>query len=316
VPRISILLPTHNRADVIGFAIASALRQTTGDFELLVVGDGCSDGTAEVVQGFGDERIHWYDLPKGPGFGYENRNVALRHARGELVAYLAHDDLWFPDHLERMAGHFEDPKVQIAYSRTLWIPPDGMILPITFNLYLPENIEPFLKRQINCIASANVMHRRACFERVGYWNSTIEAAADLDMWARIIDAYGLKSMAFESTPTAFHFRAKWRTEANAAPSEIQVWRTWAGGGELIPPQMRLTTPDGKSQQEAALDLLGTSWADEVRKGSTMFLDRLASSFVHSLTTGEWRALERLRSFRRKAMPDGSLRHSIWIAIRR
>ena len=48
----------------------------------------------------------------------------------------------------------------------------------------------------------------------------------------------------------------------------------------------------------------------------MFLDRLASSFVHSLTTGEWRALERLRSFRRKAMPDGSLRHSIWIAIRR
>src|SRR4029079_13453384 len=135
---------------------------------------------------------------------------------------------------------------------------------------------------------------------VGYWDSAMEACGDWDMWARVIDAYGPESMAFESAPTAFHFRAKWRTDANAAGPDIQVWRTWADAGDLVPPQMRLTVPEGRSQQEGALDLLGTSWAHEVRKGSTMFLDRLAGSFVHSRTTGEWRALERLRSFRRKA----------------
>ena len=128
-PRFSVLMPTHDRPHLIGFAIRSVLAQTRADLELLVVGDGAVDGTAAVVAGFGDPRIRWFDLPKGAGFGYANRNTALLAARGAIVAYAADDDIMLPDQLERLDAAFADPEVMFAYGQALWVSADGIMAP-------------------------------------------------------------------------------------------------------------------------------------------------------------------------------------------
>jgi uncharacterized coiled-coil protein SlyX len=222
-PRFSILLPTHNRADVLPFAILSVLGQTVQDYELLVVGDGCTDETAEVVARFEDPRVRWFDLPKAPGFGYANRNVALREARGGLIAFMAHDDIWLPDHLQLLEQHFADPAIELAYSRPLWVAPDGLITPTAFNLHERAMRESFLARQENHIPAACVVHRRECLARYGYWDEALPGGGDWDMWARIIAGGGEHNVAYESAPTCLHFRAIWKTEATAGVPEIPIW---------------------------------------------------------------------------------------------
>jgi glycosyltransferase involved in cell wall biosynthesis len=176
-PRFSVLLPTHDRADVVGFAISSVLEQTVPDFELLVVGDGCTDDTARVVASFGDPRVRWFDLPKGPGFGYANRDHALAEARGDLVAFMAHDDLMLPDHLEAMGPVFEDPHVEWAYSRPAWVADDGIVIPFPVDLRSPGPFQRFMTSE-NPIPASCVVHRRSCFDDAGGWDGPVPRAGD------------------------------------------------------------------------------------------------------------------------------------------
>ncbi|MFT5867458.1 MAG: glycosyltransferase involved in cell wall biosynthesis [Gammaproteobacteria bacterium] len=218
-PRFSVLLPTHNRADVVGTAISSILRQTNADFELLVVGDGCTDKTADVVTSFGDERIRWFDLPKAPGFGYANRNIALKEARGDLIAFAAHDDLLLPDHLERMGKLFEQPECHFAYSRPLWIDDAGRVFPFFVNLQSLRQMRRFLNVR-NILPATTVVHRRSCFDDVGYWSEDLDKAADWDMWVRIIRKTGPARAGFCRVPTTLHFRANWRAVDRWGPAPL------------------------------------------------------------------------------------------------
>ncbi len=211
--KFSILTPTHNRADVLPFAVQSALAQTENDWELLIVGDGCTDHTASVVAQFRDPRVQWFDLPKGIGFGYDNRNFAFRRMRGKYVAYLPHDDLWFPDHLSLLARCLEENGAEWAYSRPIWVEPDGALLPGDFDLGDAAIRAQFLQRTLNGVPSGCVLHRRDCFGRYGYWNNSLPTCGDWDMWARIIDSSD--RLGYLSTPTSLHFRANWRTQSNA-----------------------------------------------------------------------------------------------------
>jgi glycosyltransferase involved in cell wall biosynthesis len=286
-PRISVLLPTHNRGDVLHCAIQSVLAQTLPDFELLVVGDGCTDDTAAVVRGVGDARIRWFDLPKAPAFGYANRNIALREARAGIIAYLAHDDLWLPDHLELIVRCFESASVEFAYSRALDVSIEGHITPSVFNLEDLRTQERWLTWWEGYLPIACVAHRAACLGRYGYWNEQMSRGADWELWMRIFEGGQRRNLAFLPTPTCLHFVAGWRRERHT-----RRWATRMKSRAGAQPELTVATPAGMTQQQAVLRVLMDGGAESIvamRRAAQIELDRNANiefpllAAIHLLT---------------------------------
>jgi hypothetical protein len=250
-PRFSVLLPTHDRADVVGHAIRSVLDQTSGDFELLIVGDGCTDGTAAVVLGFGDPRIRWFDLPKGPGFGYANRNVGLREARGDLIAFMAHDDVWLPDHLDVLGARFEAPDVEWAYSRPLWVSDQGLMVPFAVDLTRPAQLNHFLTVS-NSIPASCVVHRRTCLDRYGYWPEDVASGADWEQWKAIVGPSAGANIAYVREATTLHFRADWRDPALWGPVPLHRWLGVAAEPRQWPETLNAALIAGETPQASLL----------------------------------------------------------------
>src|SRR6185436_5194467 len=116
MPRVTVIIPTYNWSSVLPFSIGSVLRQTFLDFELLVLGDGCTDDSESVVSRTGDERVRSINLPANTGHQSGPNNEGLRQARGEIVAYLGHDDLWLPHHLASIVSTFDRSNTDFAYA--------------------------------------------------------------------------------------------------------------------------------------------------------------------------------------------------------
>lgn len=118
VPRFSVVMPLYNKAAHVRAAIESVFSQTFPAHEILVIDNCSTDGGREIVAAHGDERIKLLDLSTpGPG-GYAGRNIGIRAARGDWIAFLDADDLWTPDHLAVLAeGIRADSEVRSAATR-------------------------------------------------------------------------------------------------------------------------------------------------------------------------------------------------------
>ena len=123
--KISVVLPVHNRADVLPRAIRSVLDQTLGDFELIIVDDGSSDESVEVAGAFKDERIKVIELGCNQG-GNAARNAGVRAASATLIAFLDSDDTYLPEKLERVVAEFDRrPELELLVDSFVKIQPSG-----------------------------------------------------------------------------------------------------------------------------------------------------------------------------------------------
>jgi len=124
-PAISVVLPVHNRADVLPRAISSVIAQTLEDWELIIVDDGSTDGSAEIAQSFHDKRIRVIGLGVNRG-GNAARNAGIREAQAPLIAFLDSDDAYLPQKLERVVAHFEKrPELDLLVDSFIKIQPSN-----------------------------------------------------------------------------------------------------------------------------------------------------------------------------------------------
>jgi glycosyltransferase involved in cell wall biosynthesis len=275
-PSVSILMPTHSRVDVIGFAIESVLAQTVEDFELLVIGDGCAAGTAEAVAGYRDPRIRFFDLPKAPAFGYANRNVAAREARGKFIGFAADDDLLFPDHLEVLLDGLKGGG-PLAYSQALWVSTDGVAAPFMTNLTAADELAIFMEHR-NSIPASCFLYRADCLPGRDVWAEDVESSADWILWRRIIRENPDHPLFYSRAPTVLHFSAKRMASRYARMPEFATELAIADRATWWPTPLRVPVPDGKTEQDVYASLMRADpkgWSERVRSSTADLIARLA-----------------------------------------
>lgn len=185
LPAVAVVMATYNRSAVLRHAIASVVGQRFTDWELLVVGDACTDDTADVVASFEDERIRFVNLPINVGEQSGPNNVGVARTEAPLVAFLNHDDLWFPDHLERLVAVLQARQADLVFSPNFNIvPSDGSQRPGPVLLDgLPSRGRFDPGRIDRAVPASGWLVTRAALERVRGWRSgdecVIEPSQDL-----------------------------------------------------------------------------------------------------------------------------------------
>lgn len=179
MPRVSVIIATYNWSEVLPYSVGSVARQTFRDFELLVVGDACTDNSPEVmarlIEKYPETDIRWINCEHNSGNQFGPNNEGLQQARGELIAYLGHDDLWLPHHLETLVAAI-DAGADLAHTTMAFVGLDGKS-----RYHIPASL---------CGPPSSVMHRASVTVALNGWRHyrEIRLSSDADLWERAREA--------------------------------------------------------------------------------------------------------------------------------
>jgi hypothetical protein len=210
-PRVSVIVATYDNNVCLAAALRSVRAQEFRDFEVVVVGDACTDDTGRVVAELHDERFRWLNRARNSGSQSAPNNDGIAVSRGRYIAYLGHDDLWFPWHLSELVGAIERRGADLVHSLlALLLPGDVAVAvgpPGSGNTYATHHVPP-----------SGWLHRRELVDAHGPWPSPWHLRTGVDeAWlSRIHQAGGridfhrrLSVLKFPSAP--------WRAYDAAAP---------------------------------------------------------------------------------------------------
>ena len=183
-PRVSVVIPAYNRARYLPAAIGSVLGQSFADFELIVVDDGSTDDTAEVVRGIADPRLRLVTNPVSLGIAGA-RNRGLDHARGEYVAALDSDDAAYPQRLARQVAFLDArPDLALVGSWSSWMDERGRTLGRVKRRPVDADDAAALLIFNSCLTQSSVMIRTAVLREYRY-NEAFTMSSDFELWARL-----------------------------------------------------------------------------------------------------------------------------------
>jgi glycosyltransferase involved in cell wall biosynthesis len=179
-PLVSIVIPTYNHASHLSQAIDSVLAQDYQNIELIVLDDGSTDNTREVLEGY-KNKFHW-ETQKNMGQS-STLNKGWEMARGEILAYLSADDLLLPQAVSKSVQCLLDnPDAVLSYCDFDLIDPDSRVVR---RVTAPEYDYMEMVTKFICAPSAGAFFWRSAFQKTGGWNPKIHRFPDYDCWLRL-----------------------------------------------------------------------------------------------------------------------------------
>ena len=191
--KVSVVLPTYNRAKTVEKAIESVLAQTYPHFELLVVDDGSTDGTEEIVRHILDDRIRYFKLEENGGQA-KARNYGIEKAQYDYIAFQDSDDIWYREKLEaqmqRLTG--ASPQVGFVYHKIMRDFGDFCAVIPPENVEVSQKSGDIFKRLLsegNLVPCPAVLARRECVEKAGGFDTGMCSLEDYDLALKMARAY-------------------------------------------------------------------------------------------------------------------------------
>jgi hypothetical protein len=252
VASFTIAIPTHDRRETMLLSLGSALAQTQPPEQVLVLCDGCSDGSAEAVRELAVGRVEVLELPKLPGYAYAHRNLALELAHGEAIMWLGDDDLLLPDHLERLAERWREGAFDLVQAPAVAVWPDDSLSWVGLDWGVRAHAERLERANTNVMSAVCV--RVAAARAAGGWDTRMDRAGDWDLWKRVLARGGA---AMTDEPTVLHFRAAGREQAWA--ERVLQNTAWAqlladpAALAALRPRLRALRPEREAQWLAEID---------------------------------------------------------------
>jgi glycosyltransferase involved in cell wall biosynthesis len=183
MPKVSVIIPTYNRLPMLKEAVESVLAQDFEDFELIVVDDGSTDGTADEITRFGG-RVKLLQHKENRGVSAA-RNSGILHAKGKYIGFLDSDDLWVKGKLKTQVNFLdENPQYPLCYTDEIWIRRGKRVNPMhkhaKFSGWILEKCLPL------CIISpSSALMRKTLFPKVGLFDEALPVCEDYDLWLRV-----------------------------------------------------------------------------------------------------------------------------------
>ena len=261
---ISIIIPTFNREQYIKPAVESVLAQTHPHVEVLVIDDGSTDSTRKIVQSIDDPRVRYiYTANQG---NYFARNIGLKEAKGEYIAFLDSDDKFLPQKLSKQLEKFDQiPGLGLCCGNVYVRHQDisGKFFEDAAHSFSHDfgTQDGFIEREVesNFIVTSTVMIRRECVKTVGYFNTEYQNAMDYEFFLRIVFNYPAIYMKDKFVERSIHPRGISKNSINTSKALVYIFtdcsKKFEKGKMFKPAHKQLI----RSAQQKSMYILGLEY---------------------------------------------------------
>lgn len=185
--KVSIIITCYNYGFYLHESICSALEQNVDNFEIIIINDGSTDNTGQIIQTYlSDPRIIYIKQENQGQPKAKNRGISESH--GDYLAFLDADDIWLPTKMEKQLDLFSDHDVAVVYTRRQWMDPQGDFVPGNERtLRRGKILDQIIVDNFICFSSSMV--RRSALDQVGWFDEELPMGIDYDLWIRLAARY-------------------------------------------------------------------------------------------------------------------------------